>query len=123
MTMVITMALPFLGVALFFFLPFWTALPVYLCLLLLSGLMYYGMFSAMGGKRKVHTGWEELIGEEATVIEDIDPEGKVVIMDEIWKATANGKKFHKGERVRIRGAQGLVLIVEDLKKNGTSAEA
>jgi membrane-bound ClpP family serine protease len=119
MVMVVTMALPILGLPLFFFLPFSSALPTYLCLLLLSGLMYYGMFSAMDRKRKVQTGLEQMIGEEAMVIEDIDPEGKVEIGDEIWKATANGKRFHMGEKVKIRGAQGLMLVVEDLdeKKN------
>jgi membrane-bound ClpP family serine protease len=119
MIMVVTMALPILGLPLFYFLPFSTALPTYLCLLLFSGLMYYGMFSAMDRKRKVQTGLEQMIGEEAVVIEDIDPEGKVEIGDEIWKATANGKKFQKGMKVRIIGAQGLILVVKDLdeKKN------
>jgi membrane-bound ClpP family serine protease len=53
------------------------------------------------------------------VAEDIDPKGKIEIMDEKWAATANGKKFQKGKRVRIIGSQGLVLVVEDLheKKN------
>jgi membrane protein implicated in regulation of membrane protease activity len=117
MAMIITMALPFLGIVLFLFLPFWTALPIYLCLLLLSGLMYYGMFSAMGGRRKVQTGFEQMIGEEAVVIEDLDPDGKVEIMDEIWRATANGKRFHSGEKVKICGVQGLMLVVEDLDDN------
>jgi membrane protein implicated in regulation of membrane protease activity len=77
MIMVITMALPILGLPLFYFLPFSAALPTYLCLLLLSGLMYYGMFSAMSRKRKVQTGLEQMIGEGAVVVEDIDAEGKV----------------------------------------------
>ena len=43
-------------------------------------------------------------------------EGKVEIMDEIWKATAKGSTFQKGEKVKVTGAQGLALIVEDLQK-------
>jgi membrane-bound ClpP family serine protease len=121
MIMVIMMALPILGLPLFYFLPFSTALPTYVCLLFLSGLMYYGMFSAMGRKRKVQTGLEQIIGGEAVVVEDIDAEGKVEIGDEIWKATANGEKFHKGKKVRVIGAQGLVLVVEDLDEKRSLA--
>jgi membrane-bound serine protease (ClpP class) len=123
MIMVVTMALPILGLPLFYFLPFSAALPAYLCLLILSGLMYYGMLSAMSRKRKVQTGLEHMIGEEAVVIEDMDPEGKVQIEDEIWKATANGKKFHKGKKVRIIGAQGLALVVEDLDEKESVAQS
>jgi membrane-bound ClpP family serine protease len=122
MVMIITMALPILGLLFFFFLPFWTALPVYLCCLLFAGLMYYGMFSVMGGRRKVQTGFEKFIDEEAVVVEDLNPEGKVQINDEIWKATAKGKRFQKGEKVWISGAQGLTLIVEDLNKREKVAQ-
>ncbi len=120
--MVITMALPVLGLLFFFFLTFWTALPIYLCCLLFSGLMYYGMFSVMEGRRKAQTGFEKFMGEEAVVVEDLHPEGKVEIDDEIWKATSKGKRFQKGEKVRVRGVEGLVLIVEDLGKRGNSAK-
>jgi membrane-bound ClpP family serine protease len=109
--MIITMALPILGLVFFFFLPFWTALPIYLCCLLLSGLMYYGMFSVMGGRRKVQTGFEKFMGEVAVVVEDLDPEGKVEIDDEIWKAKAKGHVVRKGEKVRITGHEGVRLIV------------
>ena len=33
-------------------------------------------------------------------------------------ATANRKKFHKGEKLKIGGAQGLTLIVEGTEKGG-----
>jgi membrane protein implicated in regulation of membrane protease activity len=111
--MIVIMALPVLGLIFFFFLPFWTALPLYLCCLIFSGLMYYGMFSVMGGRRKVQTGFEKFIGKEAVVVEDLDPEGKVEIDDEIWKATANGPVVRKGEKVKITGHEGVMLIVEE----------
>jgi len=50
------------------------------------------------------------------VIDDIDPEGKVRIKDEIWDATAKGEKVEQGERVRIVGSRGLVLVVEDVEE-------
>jgi membrane-bound ClpP family serine protease len=48
------------------------------------------------------------------VIEDIDPEGKVKIKDELWAATAGGKKIAAGEKVRIVKTQGLTLVVKCL---------
>jgi membrane-bound ClpP family serine protease len=122
MAMIVIMALPFLGLIFFFFLPFWTALPLYLCCLIFSGLMYYGMFSVMGGRRKVQTGFEKFIDEEAVVVEDLNPEGKVEIDDEIWHATATGKRFQKGEKVRVSGVEGLALTVEDLEEGQNSAK-
>jgi membrane-bound serine protease (ClpP class) len=101
---------------LFFFLPFRTALSIYLPVATASGFVYFKIMKAMSSK--VQTGLEEVIGEEAVVIEDFDPEGKVEIMDEIWKARSNGKKFPKGKKVRVSGVQGLVLIVEDPEKGG-----
>ena len=112
--MIVMMALPLLGLGLFYFLPFQLALSIYLFLLFLSGLMYYGMFTVMGRKRKVRTGFEEMIGEEALVVEDINPEGKVKIGDELWTARSRGGTFLKGERVKISDHEGLTLMVEAL---------
>ena len=112
--MIVIMALPLLGLGLFYLLPFQLALSIYLCLLFLSGLMYYGMFTVMGKKRKVRTGFDEMIGGEAVVLEDVSPEGKVQIDDELWTARAQGGPLLKGEKVRICGHEGLTLIVEAL---------
>jgi membrane protein implicated in regulation of membrane protease activity len=67
----------------------------------------------MGRKRTVETGSEKMIGEEALVVVDIDPRGKVEFEGELWSATAaKGKKYFKGEKVKIRSVEGLVLSVE-----------
>jgi membrane-bound ClpP family serine protease len=110
--MVVIMALPILGLGLFYILPFRMALPIYLFLLFVSGLMYYGMLRVMGRKRKVLTGFEEMIGKEGLVLEDISPEGKVRIDNELWTARARTGRFLKGEKVRVSGHEGLRLIVE-----------
>lgn len=121
LVMLVIMALPVLGLGLFHFLPFQAALEIYLLLLIISGIMYYGMFTVMGGKRKVLTGFEEMKGKEGLVFEDINPEGKVRIDNELWIARAPGGKFLKGEKVRIRGHEGLTLLVEALpEKEKTS---
>jgi membrane protein implicated in regulation of membrane protease activity len=110
MPMLIAMALPILGIGLFFYLPFWTAFPIYIALIIFSGLVYYGMFAGMRGK--VQSGKEKMIGQEALVIEDIDPEGRVEYGNEIWSAVADGRKISRGAKVRICGFQGMRLFVD-----------
>ena len=105
----IFLSLPVLALPLFFFLPLERALPIYLMILLVSGFLYCKIASAM--KAKVKTGKEEMIGEEAVVIKDINPEGKVTVWSEIWSATGNGKQFRKGQKVKICGFYGLTAVV------------
>jgi membrane-bound ClpP family serine protease len=107
----IILSFPILALPLFYFLPLRTAVPAYAVFLLVTAFLYLKVISAL--KSKVQTGLEAVIDEEALVIEDIDPEGKVMFWSEIWKATANGKKFRKGEKVRIYGFSGLEAIVGD----------
>jgi membrane-bound ClpP family serine protease len=110
--MPIIMVSPLLALLLFYYLPFKTALPIYGVILIISGFCYYVMFKSM--RMEAKTGMEARIGREALVIEDIDPEGKTELKEEIWTATARGKRIPQGKRVRIRDARGLVLIVESL---------
>jgi len=70
----------------------------------------------------VRTGLEEMMGQEAVVIDDIDPEGKVRFKDEIWAATAKGERVEQGERVRIVGSRGLVLVVANTEVKSKSNE-
>ena len=111
--MPILMVSPVLALLLFYYLPFETALPIYGIILIISGFCYYIMFKSMRMKAKI--GMETRIGKEALVIEDIDPEGKVQIDSEIWDATGRGRRFRKGERVRVCGYEGLMLVVEPLR--------
>lgn len=104
---------PILALPLFLFLPFRTALPAYLAVLLAAVFVYFKMIAAM--KSKVQTGMEGMTDGEAVVVEDIDPEGKVRVGNELWAATAEGKRFFKGQRVRIYGFQGLKVIVGEDK--------
>jgi inner membrane protein len=115
----IILAIPVLALVLFFFFPFRVALTIYLPVAAASGFVYFKVMKAMGSK--VQTGLQQMIGEEAVVIEDINPEGRVEIMDEIWAATGNGEKFSRGKKVRIVGAHNLVLIVEDPEEKWNSA--
>ncbi len=105
----IILLLPLLTLPLFFVLPFSTALPIYLVILIMTWFLYYKILVVM--KSKVQTGIEALIDEDAAVVEDINPEGKILVWSEIWSATANGKKFLKGQKVKICGFYGLKAIV------------
>jgi membrane-bound ClpP family serine protease len=111
---IILVSFPILGLALFYFFPRGMALPLYLGILGASILFYYKIFGALTAK--VQTGMEGMVGEEALVIEDLNPEGKVIFRNEIWTATAKGKSFLKGMKVAIHQFQGLELIVGDLGK-------
>lgn len=112
----VILSFPLLALPVFLFLPMKTALPVYLIILLITGLVYFKVIAAM--RSKVQTGKEGMKDEEAVVIEDIDPEGKVLVWSEIWTATAKGKKLQKGEKVKISGSEGLRLIVDRFDRNG-----
>ena len=65
-------------------------------------------------RRRVRTGRKAMLGRKALVIKDIDPEGKIEYASEIWDAAGNGKRFLKGDRIIIRGFQGLSLVVEEI---------
>lgn len=65
--------------------------------------------------RKHFSGAEAMIGSEADAVEDIDHEGKVLIMGEYWKAKSE-KPVPKGSKVKVIRVDGLKLLVEEIKK-------
>lgn len=103
--------LPVFGLPVFWFFPFKTALVIYLIICAVTLLLYYKIFQALHGK--VCTGKEAMLGKTAVVIRNIDPEGKIQYATEIWRATARGKTFLKGEKVLINDVLGLNLQVTE----------
>jgi membrane-bound serine protease (ClpP class) len=65
-------------------------------------------------RRPVVSGMEELIGGEATVINDFDHNGSVIIHGENWLALSDAR-LHKGQKVKVTDIQGLTLKVEPLQ--------
>ncbi len=61
-------------------------------------------------------GEEELIGKRGLVIEDLDPEGKILIEGEIWRARSISGHIREDKEVIVRGVEGLTLIVEEIQK-------
>ena len=72
----------------------------------------FGMYKALRLRlTKPKTGGEEMLGLVGTADEELDPEGQIKIRGERWKAEAR-TKIKKGEKVRVVGRDGLLLIVE-----------
>ena len=118
--MPLIMVSPVLALLLFYYLPFSTALSIYVVILIVAGFCHYFMYQSMRAKAKC--GLEAMIGGEAVALEDIDPEGMIKFNDELWKATTRNKKIVTGKKVRILEAQGLVLIVEDINEDEKASE-
>lgn len=67
---------------------------------------------------RVTTGREALIGQRATVVDPLAPDGRVRVQGELWAAhldplsTSADIRVENGQEVRIVGVEGLKLIVE-----------
>jgi membrane-bound serine protease (ClpP class) len=62
-------------------------------------------------KNRVATGTEGMIGEIGVARTTLGPEGKVFVHGELWNATAR-TSIAEGARVRVRGIEGLRVVVE-----------
>lgn len=62
-------------------------------------------------RRKVQVGAETMVGELAEVVEPLRPLGRVRVRGELWRARCEEGAL-PGERVRVRGLDGLTLEVE-----------
>ena len=60
---------------------------------------------------QLRSGPETLVGRTATVVDDIDPAGRVRLDGEYWNARASDPA-RAGETVRITAIDGLTLEVE-----------
>ena len=64
-------------------------------------------------QRKPTTGKRGLLGEFGEAISTIDPEGKVSVHGEIWKAVSS-EKIKRGEKVEVIGVEGMTLRVKSV---------
>lgn len=64
-------------------------------------------------RRKPATGAEGMVGLLGTALEDLTPEGRVLVHGENWKAKSRAGGIRKGKRVRVVGVDDLMLIVEE----------
>ena len=69
-------------------------------------------FALKAQRRKPTTGQQGIVGEIGVVIEKIDPEGRIKIHGEIWKAASDIVIKPKQKVIVKKVLDGLVLFVE-----------
>jgi membrane-bound serine protease (ClpP class) len=108
----ILLLLPLIGIVVFLLFPLPVAIPVYLVILLISGLMYWVIVRAMKKRSKV--GIEGLIGAEARVLSKLGPHDEaqymVRVRGELWSANSRDD-LKPDETVKILSVSGLTLVV------------
>jgi len=101
--------LPILGLPFFWVLDFSVALPLYLGLLVLSGVVM--LLTVRSVQQPPSSGMEGMRGDLAEVVEAIRFRGRVRYHNALWYASAR-EPLDVGETVRIVGNKGLCLLVE-----------
>jgi membrane-bound serine protease (ClpP class) len=71
-----------------------------------------------GQRRRVTTGAEGLVGRVAVAKTSLEPNGKILVDGELWKAELDGGKVEPGEEVTIIRMEGLKLFVTRRKNKG-----
>lgn len=80
----------------------------------------FAMTVAMRARRRaVVTGQEGLIGLSGEAREELSPEGQVWVKGTLWRGRALNGPIPKGSRIRVRRVDGLLLIVQEEKKEET----
>jgi len=87
----------------------WTALGVSIPLGVIT--IFLMTIALRARRNKVVTGVAGLIGAIGEARTDIDPEGKVFVLGELWNAHAPSR-VGIGDHVVVRGVSGLELEVE-----------
>jgi len=104
----VILALPVIGLAVFWIWPLSIALPVYLVILSISGLFYFAILKAM--HRPVVTGRAGLIGRPVDVLDVSGRSGHVRLLGEIWRAVFDDL-LRQGDRAWVVGVTGLTLRI------------
>lgn len=64
-------------------------------------------------------GPQTMIGLKGSAMEDLSPLGKVKVRGEIWKASCRSGTIRKGEPVTVVALDGLTLVVDTPRPQGT----
>lgn len=70
-------------------------------------------------RRKVQTGDQGLVGETGVAKSQLEPSGKVFVHGELWNAVTS-TPVAEGEMIRVRGVEGLTLLVEPVNERVTA---
>ena len=73
-------------------------------------------------RKKVTTGGAGLVGDIGVVTQELNPEGKVFVHGEIWRAVVSkGGSLSKGSKVKVAKVKGLTLEVEGWSEESPSS--
>jgi membrane-bound serine protease (ClpP class) len=90
--------------------------PWLLAVVALALALFFGsVVSAVVRARRLvpaEAGFEGIVGEEGSAVDELDPRGRVRVRRESWSAESVGGKIPAGSPVRVVRAEGLRLIVE-----------
>lgn len=113
--MMLIMALPIFGIALFFLFPLLVAVPAYIVLLAISALYHRMMMGAI--RLPSQMGPEKMVGSTVSVCNWKGNSGQVLWRGEIWQArAAQGSILRDGDNAVIDGRSGLILFVTPADK-------
>ena len=110
--------LPLIGIVVFFIFPPEIAIPVYLVILAISGILYWFIIRVM--MKQPNMGREGLIGMEGRVVSKLEPKPgeearyMIRIRGELWRANSQEELF-PGDIIEIVAVNGLILDIR--KKN------
>ena len=110
----ILFVLPFIGLLLFWILPFPQALALYSAVLIVCAYLYWLMWKDRW--KPVTTGVEGMIGEKGKVIQSDNGTLKVSFKGEIWNAISP-KDLSVGQRVEITGVERMRVVVRPMSSN------
>jgi membrane protein implicated in regulation of membrane protease activity len=105
--------LPLIGIAVFWLMPLGIAIPAYLAIVLVSGLMYWAILRAM--KKIPTTGASGLVGAKARVVSKLGPSEEAQYLveadGELWSANSPDM-LGPGDIVIITDVEGIRLTVK-----------
>lgn len=102
------LSMPIVGLVAFWIWPFPIAMPIYLVILLVSGVIYFKVGRSM--QRPVTTGSEAMLGGRVEVIDMNGHEGRVRFNGATWNAVSDDS-FRPGDRAQVLAVDGLTLKI------------
>lgn len=108
--------LPLVALPVFWIWPLSAALPFYLTVAGVSGMIYWYALRAM--RQPKQNGADGMIGETGRIVVDELGEMHVQIRNELWSAISPAP-LHQGDRVKVVGAEGTRLRVLKLEAGAT----
>lgn len=105
----LVLALPILGIPVFWIFPYEISIPIYAIILVISLLIYYSMMKAM--RIPVKNGSKGMIGQIGNVTRFSGKDKMVRVHSELWKAVSSDS-LKIGDSIKVTAIKGLVLTVE-----------